>query len=258
MIRRLWPLLPLMGLAPTGCADPADSASTADSASGATHARNSGPAQVTVQISTSSWEPGDGSRHALIRGTVGFTREGCPRLGSMRGVVWPAGYTSIVKPNRQPGHCHRRRSEDRRGRPGHRWRGRRCRAGQSRDAVHQAGYDPDADPVIGQGCPRRLAEPNVRLRRGSRLWRCAVVTSVRAGPAAGCLGPPGDGAGHTGSCLDTMAAGTDVLIRESRGAPVPASPTNSVGTPSARLSHLDPDSRLRVALGRPGGLRLAR
>lgn len=54
-----------------------------------------------VSISTSSWRPGDAGRDALIRGALSFTPSGCPRLGSARGVVWPAGFTSVVKPNGQ-------------------------------------------------------------------------------------------------------------------------------------------------------------
>lgn len=50
-----------------------------------------------VSISTSSWRPGDAGRDALIRGTLSFTPDGCPRLGSLKGVVWPAGFTSVVK-----------------------------------------------------------------------------------------------------------------------------------------------------------------
>ncbi|MCU1417584.1 MAG: hypothetical protein JWP32_1758 [Schumannella sp.] len=54
-----------------------------------------------VAISTSSWQPGDSGRTASIRGPLTFTPEGCPQLGSLTGVVWPAGYTSIVKTDGQ-------------------------------------------------------------------------------------------------------------------------------------------------------------
>lgn len=57
------------------------------------------PVSTPVPISTSSWQPGDGGRTALIRGTLAFTPDGCPRLGDMAGVVWPEGFTSVVRPN---------------------------------------------------------------------------------------------------------------------------------------------------------------
>jgi len=53
----------------------------------------------SVPISTSSWRPGDPSRTALISGSLGFTSEGCPHIGAATGVVWPAGFTSFVKPS---------------------------------------------------------------------------------------------------------------------------------------------------------------
>ena len=53
----------------------------------------------SASISTSSWKPGDPGADALIRGTLRFTRGGCPTFGANRGVDWPADYTSVVKPN---------------------------------------------------------------------------------------------------------------------------------------------------------------
>lgn len=52
-----------------------------------------------VSISTSSWKPGDAGMDALLHGTLKFTRDGCPTFEHGTGVVWPAGFTSVVKPD---------------------------------------------------------------------------------------------------------------------------------------------------------------
>lgn len=59
----------------------------------------SAASKSSVPISTSSWRPGDPSRMALISGSLDFTSEGCPHIGTVMGVVWPAGFTSFVKPS---------------------------------------------------------------------------------------------------------------------------------------------------------------
>jgi hypothetical protein len=63
------------------------------------HDTSTDPHQRSVPISTSSWKPGDPGADALIRGTLRFTHDGCPTFGSKTGVVWPADYTSVVRPN---------------------------------------------------------------------------------------------------------------------------------------------------------------
>ena len=86
-------------LAYAGCGngDDAVSASAEDASRNTTTAPSAGSDASPVEISTSLWKPGDGGRTALIRGTLGFTADGCPHLGPMMGVVWPADFTSTVK-----------------------------------------------------------------------------------------------------------------------------------------------------------------
>lgn len=58
--------------------------------------------EPATEISTSTWEPGDPGRDALIMGELRFTREGCPYLGSpahRQWVIWPAGYAARVQPD---------------------------------------------------------------------------------------------------------------------------------------------------------------
>jgi hypothetical protein len=93
----MWTLLAAAVLAATGCATPADPSNATASRPDATADNEARP--TTVRISTSAWRPGDPGRRALVGGKLRFTRAGCPRLGSRTGVVWPAGYTSVVKPN---------------------------------------------------------------------------------------------------------------------------------------------------------------
>ena len=95
---RVCSLLLLLGICVSACAD--------GDARGAGRSHTHGEAVVnavasdrTVPISTSSWRPGDAGRDALISGVLSFTPDGCPQLGSARGVVWPAGFTSVVRAN---------------------------------------------------------------------------------------------------------------------------------------------------------------
>lgn len=69
------------------------------SACGNGHGASTGPKLRSVSISTSSWKPGDPGADALLRGTLSFTNNGCLSFGPERGVVWPADYTSVVKPD---------------------------------------------------------------------------------------------------------------------------------------------------------------
>jgi hypothetical protein len=67
---------------------------------GGVHATGAEHKPRSVPISTSSWKPGDSGMQALIRGTLRFTPDGCPVLAPGRAaVVWPAGYSSVVKAN---------------------------------------------------------------------------------------------------------------------------------------------------------------
>lgn len=56
------------------------------------------PSPTVTRISTSSWRPGDPARSARLGGILRFTPSGCPDLGTGTGWVWPAGFTSVVKP----------------------------------------------------------------------------------------------------------------------------------------------------------------
>lgn len=64
---------------------------------GAGHGASAGDTSRSVPLNTSSWKPGDIGMQALIAGTLEFTRHGCPTLGHARAVVWPAGYSAVVK-----------------------------------------------------------------------------------------------------------------------------------------------------------------
>jgi hypothetical protein len=81
------------------CADPSEPTSKVERSD---YAIPTPPKQAVpreVQISTSTWKPGDGSRGALISGALRFSPLGCPYLGRFAGVVWPAGFSSRVEPN---------------------------------------------------------------------------------------------------------------------------------------------------------------
>ena len=95
---RVCVLLLMAGLCLCACAE-SDSYSAMRPNSQGDSALNAMAKDRNVPISTSSWRPGDAGRDALISGVLSFSPDGCPQLGSARGVVWPAGYTSVVRAN---------------------------------------------------------------------------------------------------------------------------------------------------------------
>jgi hypothetical protein len=87
-----WVLALVAALCLTACSKASDTNRAVEGAV------NAAASESSVPISTSPWRPGDPSHLALITAAIGFTSDGCPLLGTERGVVWPAGFTSVVKP----------------------------------------------------------------------------------------------------------------------------------------------------------------
>ena len=62
--------------------------------------------RTELDLPTNDWEPGDGGRHALIKGEIFVDFDGCVRLGSPlrpdQAVtpVWPRGFSAIVEDDR--------------------------------------------------------------------------------------------------------------------------------------------------------------